>query len=1256
MDALQRVYDNIRPISLHFPSGLVPSSLLPHVYVGTRRAAVSPRPFGAGLLARLPESPSIRAVVQAAIGFLVYAEPRSLLARGFVRKDDAAPSRGDGTAWEDISSIALNSSVDLFYSAPWRELLQHVGAAPLLSLLCDVNRAIFVSLDNGCWLQLCGVPMSDDVWAKPPPIPQLAVTAPLSAVHSGGAPRRLHHLDAPQAAPLPASYCLFSTAFSKSGPGLPHSHVLSLLGESAVDEASSMLAARRLMHQIFVAAPHIIFLKAEVTRCRPSGVDASAAAARRRELLAAACGQISVLSTKRGRTLRRSRSASGLDAARGDRAPPLRRAMSEGMPAVPAREAGSVMAGTVERLTGLPASVPRALWPVIPLFQGIVLRSRKICWNALLKRHCPLQQLPSGADTDLSSGAGRKRPRDAATTVAAEAPAPLVLEEGNTDGTSSKGGLPMLKLFTPLPNLVSFIGAVIRALVPPPLIGGARNHRSILRFISSMLRCAGAGERAAPRVADALAAIRTNDFGALRGSGDSATLSRFARTWVLWLITNIALPIIRGHFYGCPADAGVGVSGGARALFFRKPLWASALASAWPALQHRLCLKPCSATSLATRECLGFASVRFVPKSLGLRPVMNLAAVHSAWPRAASSENKHGKRARESLASPLLPGPPKRSINKELEMLHHVLRFERRRTPAVAGGGVFSLDGAHAALRAFARLRAARGTAHRPLSAFTADAHAAYDSLSQDRVLAVTSPMLKTDAAYTIRSLTVVRASGPRAVRSPHSAPIAGAAARAGVRAESLQHLSPSIVRSRRLVEAFSEDAVPRFADLAASMARRMRHAVFCDSIVGWGARGVDARTFEKSRALRQLENHVRGHLVATPDGLAVQTVGLPQGSILSAALCNIAFGGAEATVFLPRAAALAPPDAQGAALMMRLTDDWFVAAEDTGVARAIADALHADAPSWGVTINPSKTVASFPFDARGGAEPAPPQKSLRWAQLRFCAETGEPTASHHSYLGRGGMAAAVPGAARVSSSRPAAALSSALHSSLRPKCHAVLLDGALVSAQTAALNVHDICVVAAAKALVVIRRARGSAAAGPQGLRVDTIVQIILSAIGYFDVLVRMRCPAPRFGEARPAALVSTEEYKGAGDQTEDAAGDTTRCRLVLGPAIVADLNGDSSNIADSSVAVQVLRSAALPLSTGELLWVALSAFARVFSRAGGSLHGVVRALVAVRARLCDNVRGARRLRVRASVIHLGGEACVLARSLVTGERGAKN
>jgi hypothetical protein len=1300
MDALKRTYIDVRLLSTYYNSDdqVLPTAPLSTnaLIIATRQG--SPRPLCKELLDRISllKAASIRDVVQTAIGYLVVAEPKSLLARGFIRRNDAAPWRGDGTAWGDLTVVALNASVDRLYSQPWREALRRMGAIPLLNILCDVRYAIFESLENGCWLQLTGIPMSETVWEERSytPTPTIQPTVKISTP-------KPHPLDVPMSASLPVSHCLFSQSFARGGPGLPRSHILSLLSSlsSTDEENTQIINAKRLMHHIFIKASHLALLRVEATPPTRSllGTDALAAATHRRTLLMAATGRIintANTTQQRGRPLLRravSVAPSGI-ASKGNKMTAssgglLRRTVSEDTPR-PYRFLSS--AAQAERVSNLPASIPRALTTIIPLFLQVLQRAKRLSWSRLLNRFCPVHVLPS--TTSSASGSGVKRARDGTIIDTAAAAA------ANTNtGTDATGGLPMFELITPFPQVVAWVGALVRALTPLPLLGGAHNSRVIMRAVAMMLRCAGAGERASPRVADALASLRTHEFGALRGTGDAASQTRFARAWVLWLLVSVALPAVRAHFYASPADAGTGVAGGARALFYRKPVWTSALSRAWPALKQRLDLKPYSAAAIPTRDSLGFATVRFVPKAKGLRPVMNLAVVHRAWPRPPldTTLSQNRKRGRDETISSVIgagagagagagikqtltrriptksstssmpPPPPSKSINKELSLLHHILRFERRRTPAVVGGGVFSLDGAHAALRAFARVRAESGLPRGgPLSIFTADAHAAYDSLSQDGVLAVAAPVLKADNAYVIRSHTVIRASGPGGAIQQFNhhqsdargvSDITSAALRAHIGVAPSRIAAPSNVRARREYEAFPEDSVPRFPDLATNMARRMRNAIFCDSVVGWGARGVDARLVQKTAAIRQLETHVRGHLVATPDGLTVQTRGLPQGSVLSSALCNIAFGGVEAAVFLPRArASLSTCDTRGSALVMRLTDDWLVAAEDGRVALALADALHAGAPSWGVGINAAKTVTSFSFDVGGTGGLAAPQSSLRWAQLRFSAATGEPTASHHSYTSTGGMAAAVPGAPGVCSAHPAATLAAALRASLRPKCHAVLLDSAIVSANTAALNIYEICIIAGAKMLVLLRRARGSSAVGPLGMRMPTVVAIILDAIGYLDVLIRLRCPAPRFGE-RTTPSVATAAAAAAVAVAASVVEIPSACRLVLGPALITNLKSDSPPEINATSIDSARRTAALPLSTGEVLWLALTAFARMFSRCEGSLPGVTHALLAVRTQLChsntSNIQ--HRLRIRASVVDLGDNATQLLQKLVLGERG---
>ena len=1141
-------------------------------------------------------------IIQAAIGYL-WSRPGSgyttLLARGFERADDAPPLMGSVASWLGVKAVSINSAVDyLISSRSWRAVTATIGIRASLALLCDPAIAIFEPLENGCLLQIAGEPLASDVWGASATTLLNAggAAAPhQSGVRGSGPPS--HYLDAPNGGVIPVSRLLFSSTFGRGGPGLPASHALRILaprrntsdgtGAGTSDAPTDdTLAARRLLHHIFKAAPHMVYL--------------AASAVARVNLTAEALGGIPD-----------GDFAGKCVAVRG---------------AVVPTDFGATPPAS-KRAGEMRASVPRGLTRAIPLFHDVIERHKNIQWMQLLEAHCPDSAVPRTVAAGASGGMG------GASTVSALAGSKRAREEVPAADPSRDEAVKALA--TPILSVVSFVVAVLRELLPPPLLGGAHNTRSLFRSVSTVIMSATAGPNAAPRVRDMIVSIRTREFGVFHG-GDPSMQTRYARVWTLWLLMAVVIPVVRAHFYVCAPDGG----GASRPLFFRKPLWVRAVRAAWPQLTARLSLELLSTDrGLLEKQLrsriLGFARVRFVPKAHGLRPIMNLRVRHASWPLPPAATVRAPKLAKLATMPPTMPpsklpskplsrhgsslgaiskrnhAPPlDKSINERLSALHEILKFERRRQPEAAGAAVFGLDGAHAALRNFASVRRNRG----PLYCFTADAQSAYDTLSQDDVVRRVGQMISEEGGYTVRSFFVVRKT-------------------AGGR-----------ISCRRERAAVALRGAGTFRAFAAACASRTRNAVFCD-----GDRKVES--VAQADALKILDAHVRAHLVATPRGLALQGRGLPQGSCLSSALCNIAYGDIETYSLLPRARAtlnlgsLGAADngherdgaVLGAALIMRLTDDWFVAAEREPVARSIADAVHAGAPSYGMQVKADKTKATFSFDAVAAAAAAagavapnavsgtgiisaqslvgpatsgsPLPTSLRWAQLRICAQTGEPLASHSLYEGPGGIGAVVAGARGLCDGSPRGVISATLRAALRPKCHAVLLDGALVSLRTAARNVRELCVVAGAKVLVVIRRLRHSATGGPRGLRPDVIASEFVDAARYLRALVRTRCP----GAAAPP--VTAAAANGA---------------LVLGSAGLVDFvgveHGESLRVDAAPGAKDARRNAACPLSDAEILWVALGAFARIASRTGGTAYAV-RALLTKRKGF--------RFRVRSEVAH---------------------
>jgi len=563
------------------------------------------------------------------------------------------------------------------------------------------------------------------------------------------------------------------------------------------------------------------------------------------------------------------------------------------------------------------------------------------------------------------------------------------------------------------------------------------------------------------------------------------------------------------------------------------------------------------------------------------------------------------------------PNPPSNPINLALRDVHEILKFEYQRHPSSVGSAVFGLDGVHQSLRAFKEVQKIRGervgaaAGHRtPLHVFTADVNSAYDTINQDRLLEFVAPTFR-ESTYVLKGYSLVRR-----VRSGYSdgKPFT------------------SFRRKRAVFPSLS--AMPNFTQFALELAASTRAAVFSDFVI--------PQCVPREEALGKLVAHVVGNLVAstrTPNlpPLLRQSRGIPQGSILSSILCNLYLGAVEARVLLPRTAAdlavstqhsmcvsdtpTLPSSAQnGLTLLMRLTDDFLVASECPLVAESLARATHAGVPELNVSVNLWKTQTTFPLselqcsDGSSHSLPSIPQcDHIKWCGLQLNPLDGTVSASLDRYSARkGGVGGSVPFSFP---SRAPSSLLSSIKVFLRPKCHAVFLDGALNPLCVVARNVFELCAVAAAKAGVLLRRWRARGII----LSPTLLLRTVTEAVAYLWAMIRARAPSrtsisplPTKPPTSPLGAASPwwlqPPLKASGDGL-----------LVVGPNSIASLGVGGSeagmgptfqaNATPSYPHARVRQSfqAHCPLRKKEIEWLAIEAFSRLFSRLSWAVAGGV-------------------------------------------------
>jgi telomerase reverse transcriptase len=266
----------------------------------------------------------------------------------------------------------------------------------------------------------------------------------------------------------------------------------------------------------------------------------------------------------------------------------------------------------------------------------------------------------------------------------------------------------------------------------------------------------------------------------------------------------------------------------------------------------------------------------------------------------------------------------------------------------VLGAAVLGLDDVYLKLRQFHGALRTNGRVHPPALYFVAaDVQSCFDTIQQGKLYEIIAPVVAPD--YVVQKFSTVQA--PRPLRgakrnAPDDAP------------KSVSSLTaPRVQFCKKACR--PEDQAPFPDTAAAAAAERRKPVVFCD--------GVVYPSLDRSKCLQLLRQHVCEHVVTIRGQPYLQGGGIPQGSVVSTALCNYYYGKLETgSGDLAKYAGPPPPDAHS--LLMRLTDDYLFVTTDRQLASEFAGTLHRGFVEYNCRVNPAKTVVNFEMTAVNAA------------------------------------------------------------------------------------------------------------------------------------------------------------------------------------------------------------------------------------------------------------------------------------------------
>ncbi|KAG0612718.1 hypothetical protein M758_6G047700 [Ceratodon purpureus] len=674
-----------------------------------------------------------------------------------------------------------------------------------------------------------------------------------------------------------------------------------------------------------------------------------------------------------------------------------------------------------------------------------------------------------------------------------------ILHEKDTDAGPTPDLAKLVTLSTSHSQVVNFLWAVCRSLLPEEFLGSERFRRILCSGIASFVSLRRHETFHVQHLLNKLQ-ISISAWPEFKESGqkyqnDSPEESNLsvARTktkkrgcpsyiwglpqtmlldWLYWLFSEIIIPLLRSHFYVTEAE-----NHRQNVLYYRKPVWAKIhmLSLNHLVAKYYTRLDPVTVAELLQKRVLGFSHIRMLPKHSGVRPIANLSSrtrctlpLIIGGPNVRESSALIGKRHPCSLHESMdevdfRPSTHGRkisrevkfafkSINSRLRGVHTCLKYEQENHPEDFGASVFGYKDAYVKFLPYVMHLKSLPGGLPPIYMAVCDISRAYDTIKQDKLCEVVSGFLRLPVYNIRRYVTIFNTmSSARAC-----------------------------YKQTCITSDQERDILSFFMDLAA----RRSHSILQDQ-------GVVTRV-KQGHILGLIEEHVKRNIVKIGPHFYLQKSGIAQGSVLSPLLCSVFFGHLDEHILMPLLQHIPQPDAslnyelsrerEGKSdtlevakvlenddtILLRLIDDsLFISTSRSAVTRFV-QLMHDGFEEYGCHANRSKTAVSFDLllnhnqvkKAQGVYMTNDGASFMRWSGLLINCCTLEVQADYTRYIGE-----SIKGSITVvRKTNPGAQVPIKLCHFVRPKCHPMLYDLRINSPSTIRLNAYQAFLLCAMK------------------------------------------------------------------------------------------------------------------------------------------------------------------------------------------------
>lgn len=381
--------------------------------------------------------------------------------------------------------------------------------------------------------------------------------------------------------------------------------------------------------------------------------------------------------------------------------------------------------------------------------------------------------------------------------------------------------------------------------------------------------------------------------------------------FLYYVFDSLVIPLVRSNFHVTESNVHQN-----RLFYFRHDVWRLLTEPHMQSLKTSVFeeVKTIHAKKILEARALGFSQIRLLPKAGGLRPITNL--------RRRVTKLQNGK---VTLG---------RSINSVMAPVFNVLDYEKTKNPTLVGSALFSIGEMYPKLKSYAKILRDQNADQVPLYFAKADAKSCFDTLPQNEVVKLMIS-IAADDEYRIARHAEIKASDTHTYGKGRTS-----------------HVKPA----RKFISAAraASDFISFEEVIATHLANTKKETVFIDAIV---------QTTQKTRKLLDLlEDHVKRNIIKIGKKFFRQKAGIPQGSVLSSLLCNYFYADLERETF----GFLQDSES----ILLRLIDDFLLITTNKSHAQKFLQIMHDGIESYGVEVNPAKSLANFETSINGQSVP----------------------------------------------------------------------------------------------------------------------------------------------------------------------------------------------------------------------------------------------------------------------------------------------